>query len=60
MPLGTRRTKCRWTNRKGFFWKQQLGGCGTCDPEEPEVSDANVSLECRVNENVSELNFGFK
>lgn len=51
MPLGTRRTKCRWTNRKGFFWKQQLGGCGTCDPEEPEVSDANVSLECRVNEN---------
>ena len=30
IPVGRRRTKCRFTQLKQFFWKRQLGGCDTC------------------------------
>jgi hypothetical protein len=38
-----RRTKCRWTGKKGFFWKRQLTGCTTCDPFEPSPADPNLT-----------------
>jgi len=31
MAYGRRRTKCRFTEAKGYFWKKTLGTCRTCD-----------------------------
>ena len=32
---GRRRVRCRWKQKHGFFWRNQLSGCQTCEPADP-------------------------
>ena len=42
---GRRRTRCRYTKKKGFFWRRQLGKCETCSQLTPAVG---MSQTCEV------------
>ena len=42
---GRRRTRCRYTKKKGFFWKRQLGKCETCSQLTTAVG---MSQTCEV------------
>ena len=46
--FGRRRIRCRWKRKKGFFWKQQLGDCSTCDPSAPP---SDITSTCEINSN---------
>jgi len=47
IPVGRRRTKCRFNQTKQFFWKKQLGGCDTC--ADLAAPPAGVTMTCGVN-----------
>ena len=43
---GRRRVRCRWKRKKGFFWKNYLGTCFTCDPTAPP---SDLTSSCTIN-----------
>merc|ERR1712176_1730687 len=49
VSVGQRRTRCRFKNSVGFFWKKTLAECQGCTPENLTVTDTNVSMACSVN-----------
>merc|ERR1711892_1114760 len=49
--VGRRRTRCRYTKKLGWYWKEQLGSCQTCDVETPESNDPLMTTACKVNVN---------
>merc|ERR1711892_1074551 len=49
--VGRRRTRCRYTEKLGWYWKEQLGSCQTCDVETPESNDPLMTTACKVNVN---------
>merc|ERR1712130_534598 len=54
LPVGRRRTKCRWNRKKQeWFWKNQLGGCRTCSVWEPTSDDPLMTTMCKVNPNTN-------
>lgn len=49
--VGRRRARCRYTKKLGWYWKEQLGSCQTCDVETPESTDPLMTTACKVNVN---------
>jgi len=49
--VGRRRTRCRYTKKLGWYWKESLGSCQTCDVETPMSNDPLMTTACKVNEN---------
>ncbi|CAG5110207.1 Oidioi.mRNA.OKI2018_I69.chr2.g4632.t1.cds [Oikopleura dioica] len=48
VATGRRRTKCRFNNANGFFWKRQLGGCDTC--ADLAAPPAGVEIDATLND----------
>ena len=46
--VGRRRARCRYTKKLGWYWKEQLGSCQTCDVETPESTDPLMTTACKV------------
>jgi len=50
-PIGRRRARCRYNKRQGWYWKEKLGSCRTCEVETPMSNDPLMTTACKVNVN---------
>ena len=48
VKVGAGRTRCRFTEARGFHWGKPLGQCQGCPAEDPTSNDRDLSVACKL------------